>query len=177
MFCGSVNDVDFLVDSENRRFWCIEVDSLDPTHSIDIQQLWAQVYQLWLQGETVDGQTYERSPHWLTADEAEALSISNKAFESLDPVIEKFDNVFVHPDEAPDADEVRLSATALCEECGMQSPKKVEINKLATVLLQREFHRRKNDKKFTVVYRDEAGERVAKQNGGNLAALREQFGQ
>ena len=41
IFCASVNDSDFLVDTENRRFWVIETARLNPNHSIDIQQLWA----------------------------------------------------------------------------------------------------------------------------------------
>lgn len=175
VFCGSVNDTDFLVDSENRRFWCIEVDELDPNHKIDIQQLWAQVYHIWMAGETVDGKVEKRAAHWLPREEAEALALSNKSFESLDPIVEKFDDTFIHPDDAPDADVVRLGATQICEECGIGSPKKVEINKLASVMLQRGFNRRGNDKKFAVVYRDEGAEGIAKRNGGKVEMLKEKF--
>jgi len=52
VFCGSVNNADFLVDSTgSRRFWPIEViDTIDYEHGIEMQQLWAQAYAEWKEG-------------------------------------------------------------------------------------------------------------------------------
>lgn len=52
--CGSVNSTQFLFDSTgNRRFWVLPVTSLTlPSPSvIDLDQLWAQVWHLYLSGE------------------------------------------------------------------------------------------------------------------------------
>ena len=161
----------------------MEVDKLNPNHNIDIQQLWAQVYYIWKQGEQVDGETFKRAPHWLTDREATLLADSNKAFEALDPIIEKFDNTFVHPDDDPDAYVERMGATQLCEEAGIHNPKKVEVNRLANTLLQRGFKRRRNDKKFSVAYRDKQKSGVGrvtrmvkknnKRNEGNIAIVKD----
>jgi len=51
-FCGSVNDAKFLVDKTgNRRFYPIEVKSIPVVLPVDINQLFAQVWALYLQGE------------------------------------------------------------------------------------------------------------------------------
>lgn len=50
--CGSVNPSGFLRDlSGNRRYWTLNVTALNPQHGIDMQQLWAEVYQKYLNGE------------------------------------------------------------------------------------------------------------------------------
>lgn len=44
VFCATVNDTNFLVDSTgNSRWWTISVDKVTYKHDIDMQQLWAQV--------------------------------------------------------------------------------------------------------------------------------------
>jgi putative DNA primase/helicase len=50
-FCGSVNPEMFLVDSTgNRRFLPVQIIACNSLHTIDMQQLWAQVWQLYLDG-------------------------------------------------------------------------------------------------------------------------------
>ena len=52
IFCASVNDNEFLVDpTGNSRFWTIAVTTLDYAHDIDMQQVWAQVLELYKGGE------------------------------------------------------------------------------------------------------------------------------
>lgn len=53
VFFGSVNPKQFLHDDTgNRRYWTIECEAIDHSHSIDMQQLWAEVYEaLYLKGE------------------------------------------------------------------------------------------------------------------------------
>jgi predicted P-loop ATPase len=48
-FCGSVNNLDFLVDATgSRRFWPIEVTgTIDIEHGLDMRQVWAQVKAWW----------------------------------------------------------------------------------------------------------------------------------
>jgi hypothetical protein len=51
-FIASVNSNDFLHDQTgNRRYLTLGVKCLDQHHKVDMQQLWAQVYQLYLSGE------------------------------------------------------------------------------------------------------------------------------
>ena len=68
VFCATVNDSQFLVDpTGNSRWWTIPVVAINYTHSIDMQQVWAQVRR-----EYDDGAQW-----WLTADEEALLSEQN----------------------------------------------------------------------------------------------------
>jgi putative DNA primase/helicase len=47
VFVGTVNDIAFLSDETgNRRFWVLHTTKLDYQHNVDMQQLFAQVYEL-----------------------------------------------------------------------------------------------------------------------------------
>ena len=51
-FCASVNRTDFLMDETgSRRFWPVEVDSIQQPVDLDTQQLWREAYELWAAGE------------------------------------------------------------------------------------------------------------------------------
>jgi hypothetical protein len=52
IFCASVNENEFLVDhTGNTRFWTIPITTLEYEHTIDMQQVWAQVLELYKHGE------------------------------------------------------------------------------------------------------------------------------
>lgn len=69
VFCASVNDHEFLVDpTGNTRFWTIPVTKIDYQHTIDMQQVFAQVVVLFRQGES----------WWLNQEEEELLEAHNK---------------------------------------------------------------------------------------------------
>lgn len=76
VFFGSVNDTQYLVDDTgNTRWWTIPVTALNHNHDIDMQQLWAEVYELYRDGEQ----------HWLTPDENDQLAKHNQRHENTDP--------------------------------------------------------------------------------------------
>lgn len=81
LFFASVNDKNFLVDDTgNSRWWTISVKRINYQHTIDMQQLWAQIYTtLFLKGVQ----------HWLTRDEELLLSANNKEYEQIDPIEER----------------------------------------------------------------------------------------
>jgi putative DNA primase/helicase len=52
VFFGSVNPEEFLVDETgNTRFWVIQVEELNYNHELDMQQVWAEFYELYRAGE------------------------------------------------------------------------------------------------------------------------------
>jgi len=80
VFFGSVNPREFLHDpTGNRRYWTIECEHIDHSHSIDMQQAWAEVKHYWQQGEG----------YYLTQDEMDALNEHNSGFMALDPIEER----------------------------------------------------------------------------------------
>ena len=84
-FGASVNDEIYLHDpTGNRRFWSILVQGFDLAHSIDMQQLWAEVLHLWRSGE-----------RWfLSQDEVAELNEHNEDFTAVDPVEERIASGF-----------------------------------------------------------------------------------
>ncbi len=85
VFFASVNEDRYLVDDTgNRRWWTVPVQAVDYQHSIDVQQLWAEVLDHYHKG----------AQWWLTPDEQEMLNEVNAEHESVDPVEEMLRKVF-----------------------------------------------------------------------------------
>jgi len=71
-FMGSVNSSQFLTDSTgSRRFLCFEILSINYQHSIDLQMVYAQAYDLFQQG----------FKFYFDKDEINAISESNEQFQ------------------------------------------------------------------------------------------------
>lgn len=77
VFFASVNPKEFLHDpTGNRRYWTIEAKHLDHSHDLDMQQVWAEFYQVWRDGES----------YYLTNDEVGELNEHNESFTAVDPI-------------------------------------------------------------------------------------------
>lgn len=109
VFYASVNPEKFLIDDTgNVRFWTVPIDELNCEHGIDIQQLWAEVYQ-WF----VDGETW-----WLTREEERILEGVNEDHRTVDPVEEIIMGAY-------DLDAVRtrqVTASDVLREVGFDKP-------------------------------------------------------
>jgi putative DNA primase/helicase len=80
VFCATVNDANFLVDTTgNTRWWVIPVTHIDHAHGIDMQQLFAQVARSYYAGEK----------WWLTAGEERQLDEQNLAHRSVSALRER----------------------------------------------------------------------------------------
>ena len=84
VYIGTVNEEEFLHDTTgNRRFWVIPIDAIDYMHTINMQQMWAEV---------LARMNSEKWEHWLTPEETAMLFECNKAFEAksgLDLLVEE----------------------------------------------------------------------------------------
>lgn len=127
VFFASVNDEQFLHDpTGNTRWWTIAVDHLDNTHTIDVQQLWAEVLTLFRSGET-----------WhLSREELDVLNDHNREHESINPVHERIDKAFDW-DSMPTLWTVPMRATEICERAGIERPTKQDVNTAAAYVTQR----------------------------------------
>ena len=85
VFLASVNEDQFLQDpTGNRRFWTIACEAINSDHGLDMQQVWAEILELYNQGES-----------WmLNSDELAILNTSNEDHESINPVEEKIIEMF-----------------------------------------------------------------------------------
>ena len=114
-FCATVNDHDFLHDhSGNRRFWTIPVTSFELDDSLDMQQVWAEVYTLYQAGEA----------HYLSQSEMAELAIHNEDFTVADPVEERLAMYF---DWSSDQTKWEwITATETLMRAGIREPTKSE---------------------------------------------------
>lgn len=136
VFCASVNDAQFLVDTTgNSRFWTVEVASLVyESITDDLQQLWAQVCQMFKDGEQ----------WWLTPEEEAKLAASNSAFEQVDPLEEALDSRFNWAVSRI----TWMNSTEIMKSLGYDKPSKREANAVAALLKSRGVERRQRDKRF-----------------------------
>lgn len=123
VFAGSVNPTDFLHDpTGSTRFWVIPVTAVNHAHSVDMQQVWAEVLTMWQSGEQ----------HWLTPDESRMLADSNRDFETACPVDERLGMYLAW--DAPQDTWIETSITGLLVRLGLEKPTKAELNSAGTAL-------------------------------------------
>lgn len=90
---ATVNKPDFLIDDTgNRRWLTVPAIGVEYMHTIDMQQLWAEVRTWYDAGEQ----------WWLTQAEAERLSHVNTEFEAVLPVYEMLVEAFDFTEPKPD---------------------------------------------------------------------------
>ena len=123
VFFGSVNPREFLNDpTGNTRFWTIPCEAIDFRHDIDMQQLWAEVYEHWKNGES----------HHMTHEETKLLEGTNSEYLSIDPVEER---VMSALDWGTDQNFWRWAqATDILYECGFDRPTRGDATKAAMII-------------------------------------------
>lgn len=124
VFFASVNPKHFLADDTgNVRWWTIPVTRINYEHDIDMQQIWAEVAQLYREGER----------WWMNADEEAMLEQVNKEHEAIDPVEEMILMRYEWGCDRPAAYTDR-TATQVLQEIGYDKPNKAQTTHCAGVL-------------------------------------------
>jgi len=123
VFFGSVNPRGFLQDATgNRRYWTIETVAIDHDHSINMQQLWAEIKTLWQAGES----------HYLNHTEMEMLNNSNEEFMAADPIEERILNRLDW--QNPNAEWKWKTTTEVLLDCGVDRPTRSDTTSGASII-------------------------------------------
>lgn len=123
VFFASVNPADFLTDETgNVRWWTVPVTSVDYSHSIDTQQLWAEVATFFRAGER----------WWLERSEEADLEAVNAEHQSIDPISELILSRFNW--SAPISTHRPMSATEVLLAIGYDRPTRVNANDASKAL-------------------------------------------
>jgi hypothetical protein len=123
VFGASVNDEMFLADpTGNRRFWTIPADALFIDHKIDMQQLWAEVLEMWKSGER----------WYLTMAETGRLNDHNDDYTVADPIDERIGAAWAWGAGVVDWD--WATATDVLMRVGIKDPGKQQTITAARVL-------------------------------------------
>ncbi|MEP7706447.1 VapE domain-containing protein [Paraglaciecola sp. 25GB23A] len=128
-FAATVNGAEFLVDpTGNTRWWTLPCIDINHNHTIDMQQMWAQVYEQMFKGK--------ESPQWWLTDEEqdqlEALNSHHKKRTAIEDLLEselQFD--------APKESWTRLAAGELLKVVGIQNPTNQQAKECGDFLRQR----------------------------------------
>lgn len=124
VFFASVNPKHFLADDTgNVRWWTVPVIDVDYNHSIDVQQLWAEVATLFRDGEH----------WWLERGEEAALEHSNREHESVDPIEEMILSKFAWSD-AGTYGCVPMTASQVLVDIGFEKPNKQQATHASNIL-------------------------------------------
>lgn len=119
-FIASVNEKNYLVDDTgNRRFWTIACKSVNSYHTIDMQQLWAEIHT-----KRLEGAEY-------TLNQAEKLLLKeiNEQHTAIDPITETLAQKY---DWESDKTYWRwLSATEITKEIGYNHPEPFVVRRAA----------------------------------------------
>ena len=124
VFIATVNGDNFLCDpTGNSRWWTIAVDRLDFQHSIDMQQVFAQL------AVEVDG----GAQWWLTSEEEEQLEAWNRRHRVVSTIAEKLAD-FLILDPAPGTKYAVLTATEMLEAMRYERPTNPQAKECAAAL-------------------------------------------
>ncbi|MEI8363480.1 MAG: virulence-associated E family protein [Betaproteobacteria bacterium] len=127
VFCATVNEHDFLVDSTgNSRWWTIPVTSINYQHGIDMQQLFAQL--------TIDFNN--DAQWWLTREEEQLLELHNKEHRNVSAIRERILEA-LDLDHVNDSGLPALTPTQLLQKLDIKHPTNTQSKECASVL--REF--------------------------------------
>jgi putative DNA primase/helicase len=111
-------------DTGNRRWWTIEVDAIYLEHGLDMQQVWAEVYDLW----SKDNKT------WLSKEELIVLNEKNTEHEKIDPLEEKLLEMFDWSDGWQERVTIECSATQVLEKMGSRMPTQNETYRMGKII-------------------------------------------
>jgi hypothetical protein len=130
VFFGSVNSEQFLVDNTgNRRYWTLRVDGCNWEHYINMQQLWAEIYSLYKNGQK----------YYLDNFETLLVNQENQKFELVDPFEQVFFDEFIIPgsidDKHPHRPVISIHATDIYKECfDTKNPARKDVNNAIKIL-------------------------------------------
>ena len=124
-YAATVNDPHFLVDDTgNRRWWTVHVTSINNNHGLDMVQVWAEVYCLWISGEQT----------WLDDEEVAKLSIHNKGHEMLNPLDELLHQFFDFEPDWQYRPLKEFSATEVLRVLGIQNPSRSQCTRMGMLI-------------------------------------------
>lgn len=124
VFCATVNEENFLVDSTgNTRWWTLPLVSIDYAHGIDMQQTFAQ-----LAIDVNDGAQW-----WLTGDEERLLEQHNSQHRSISLIRERLMEV-VDLNRAGEPGLPAIGTVEMLQKIGVTHPSNGDTKELTAIL-------------------------------------------
>lgn len=140
VFCGTVNELKFLSDETgSSRFWVIPVEKIEYLHNVNIQQLWAQVKNIY------DSAKLEKKENiwWLSPEQEKILLQMLQQHEQIDVMQELLFATYPAQDEMLNPKTISnlplKTATEICRDMLKRTPKRQEVNRLHDIILKHDY--------------------------------------
>jgi len=126
VFYASVNELEFLKDSENRRFWVLEVDSFK-FPSFNVAQFWAQIKQEYLaiSGLIATAEDRAKNNEWgwfMSPTERAQLAASQQRFKTVNAIDELLSNRVLPSAVARINCRKKMNVTSILQDLGIMMP-------------------------------------------------------
>jgi putative DNA primase/helicase len=131
VFYASVNELEFLKDSENRRFWVLEVERF-VFPSFDVGQFWAQIKQEYqaIRDLIATAEDRSRNNEWgwfMSPRERQQLADSQQRFKTVNSIDEMLANRVITADHARVNYKRKMNITAILQDCGVMMPTQTHL--------------------------------------------------
>lgn len=134
VFFASVNQKEFLFDETgNTRFWSIETTSIDYKHEIDMQQVWAEFYAMYLNDE----------PYVMDGEEIKKINVNNEEFMGPDYHDELVSRKFLWDTLA--LTHTWKTTTEISQIIGINNPKQQDLNRISKAVKKYNGDKHKRD--------------------------------
>jgi putative DNA primase/helicase len=142
VFYATVNDDEFLQDTQNRRFWVLAIREFN-LGKIDVGQFWAQIKQEYLKVKDKIGSGALRKKNdeygwFMSPSEREVMAPLQESFKSVDPVEEKI-SVTIKPLAETGHSKDWCNATEILERCGYMRPSRRDCHAAGKALKKMGF--------------------------------------
>ena len=160
VFYATVNEEEFLRDTQNRRFWVLGIKEFVHGPFDDVGQFWAQVKTMYMavKDKIVDAESREKYQEWgwfmspKERKQMEPLQERHKTTEPVEEILEKY------LEAAGDGLEYK-SCTEILIECSFGTPNKQATN-TASKWLHKNGYEKRWDKKWRVKFKNTIEDKV-----------------
>lgn len=133
VFAATVNDRSFLQDNTgNSRWWTVEVTALDHHHTVDTQQVFAQLAEAFFAGER----------WWLSEEEEQLLDAQNRSYLAASVVRDRLE-AFLSWQEGRNTEDRQMTATEVLEMIGFKNPGNAQVREAVPIFSERFGPRKK----------------------------------
>lgn len=160
VFYATVNEEEFLRDTQNRRFWVLGVKSFKHGPFDDVGQFWAQIKTIYMsvKDKILDAETREKYQEWgwfmspMERKQMEPLQQRHKTTDPVEEILEKY----LEP--SGNGGEYK-SCTEILIECSFGTPNR-PATIIATKWLHKHGYNKRWDKKWEVKFKSALEEKV-----------------
>jgi putative DNA primase/helicase len=161
VFYATVNEEEFLRDTQNRRFWVLGIKQFNHGPFDDVGQFWAQVKTIYMtvKDKIGDAESREKYQEWgwfMSPKERKQMEPLQERHKTIDPVEEILEK---HLEIAGHVNSDYKSCTEILVECSFGIPNKQATN-IASKWLHKNGYTKRWDKKWNIKFKNVLEDKV-----------------